>query len=1468
MREDVDLLLQIEHEDLIAKEICYHSSCYKTYTSPSSLHVIVRKSLADEPDECPQKVAFSLLSREVEDHITARPGVPYRMSVLCDRYLDLLSTQGVVVKECRPNRLKSRLRLHFGNRLTFYRPKRRNETEFAFASTAEPGEIIEFCALELERTLKLAGHCVDHLAESVDTDSTDDGDTVDPQLDFGITSQKVSTADLFNVSLQLREDVLNCQSAVTVPPKPQDLTQESVRLPDSLLQFLTWLIGGVPNTYECSGTLASNQRLHRHVLSLGQDIMHMVTNGRVKTPKHVALPLAIKHMTGSVEAVSLLNRFGHGLSRMQLCEIETAMCLEQLSQQNKPHVYVPSNIFPGTFVTMCWDNIDFHEETLSGVTSHCTNGIVIQRVAQRAMQKPKESTMQSERPRKRPARSIPPPSVTAIDYVRSGRVDPAPRPTFDAHQVSNTAGINSHFVSKEDFLWIVARIPFPRSHIFGQFGDQNIPSWSGFNAAISSSDDICMSAVGYMPVITSSPTDLGTVYTLLRKSVESARELGQEEVVVVFDQAIYSKAQEMVWYHGDEFNQVVLRMGAFHTTCTLLATIGKRFQNSGLQDLMVESDLVGANSVLSVLSGKHYNRAMRAHKVVFEAIIRMQWTSFEEWLTSEEWPRLDQPELDKLKESLSALRSSLSAVHADELMALPSFLELYDRFIQYLHQMACSSPVAMFWCSYIEMVQLLLQFVRATRTGDWALHLYCVRKMLPWFFAYDRVNYARYLSVYWVDMMSLPDSHPAVHEAMVSGEFCVQRSHSPFAQVAVDQTIENTVNRQCKTKGGIVGFTRNPGAVQKWLINAHNRAQVVENCKSMAGFSQQCPSQHKEDSPSRKRIDEESVELVCSTLASWTGLFDHHDQLINISSGVAATEDVASDLENAYQCGNKQFTEFVEDRLRTGSVSFFSKLPSNKLKTFSSLTKTVKKTASSQATAIRADRNFFARALVVAQNRKLDLRNILGYSLTPVPLSLATVHGAMAKTAKSLLLGHIEKLSPDTQGGLNVTEANTTVIIDGMALLQEITSPPATFADLADNVFARLTRNFSSGCRRVDMVTDTYPVISIKNAERQLRSQRGSLRLTIVRANQKVPTQWKKYLADGRNKTELVQFFAEEWCSTRYCKQLCDRKLYLACGCLCYCFTSDGTSVDRMEIASLQSDHEEADTRLLLHASHAASEMADGSVVICTPDTDVVLLALTFCDRIGARVLVKTGHRSNRRCINCHVISQHLGADVCQALPGLHAFTGCDSTSAFVGKGKKKAFDLICRDAEAASAMTLLGKEFDTSLEVQQSCEKFVCKLYGVKHTSDVNEARYQMFCSKASQAEQLPPTKDALERHTTRANYQAAVWRRSLQQRIASPSPVGRGWLDDGEGDGLKIDWMLNTALPRDLLLLVNCGCKSGCNSNKCSCRKASIHCSLSCRCDEACQNRVATEINPTSEHHEEDSDSSGDEYVDPDDY
>ena len=64
-------------------------------------------------------------------------------------------------------------------------------------------------------------------------------------------------------------------------------------------------------------------------------------------------------------------------------------------------------------------------------------------------------------------------------------------------------------------------------------------------------------------------------------------------------------------------------MGVFHTACALLSIIGKRFQDAGLKDLCVESGAIVERSVAGVLDRRRYNRGVRFHNIMHEALMRL-----------------------------------------------------------------------------------------------------------------------------------------------------------------------------------------------------------------------------------------------------------------------------------------------------------------------------------------------------------------------------------------------------------------------------------------------------------------------------------------------------------------------------------------------------------------------------------------------------------------------------------------------------------------------------------------------------------------------------------------------------------------------------------------------------------------------------------------------------------------------------
>ena len=138
------------------------------------------------------------------------------------------------------------------------------------------------------------------------------------------------------------------------------------------------------------------------------------------------------------------------------------------------------------------------------------------------------------------------------------------------------------------------------------------------------------------------------------------------------------------------------------------------------------------------------------------------------------------------------------------------------------------------------------------------------------------------------------------------------------------------------------------------------------------------------------------------------------------------------------------------------------------------------------------------------------------------------------------------------------------------------------------------------------------------------------------------------------------------------------------CGEKCYCLTSyDGVEVEIMPQEDLFSSQEEADTRMILHCDRIAHSCPETSVIIVrSPDKDVLVLLVKFSQSIDQDVLFDTGMGNKRRLLNVKDIISEKGPELCNILPALHLFTGYDTTSSFVRRGKTGPLKVLEKRSE------------------------------------------------------------------------------------------------------------------------------------------------------------------------------------------
>ena len=58
-----------------------------------------------------------------------------------------------------------------------------------------------------------------------------------------------------------------------------------------------------------------------------------------------------------------------------------------------------------------------------------------------------------------------------------------------------------------------------------------------------------------------------------------------------------------------------------------------------------------------------------------------------------------------------------------------------------------------------------------------------------------------------------------------------------FGGIHVDQTLEETVNKDTQTPGGTKGFSLKPGALQRYYLTAEFRTLFLRNLREMVGYA-------------------------------------------------------------------------------------------------------------------------------------------------------------------------------------------------------------------------------------------------------------------------------------------------------------------------------------------------------------------------------------------------------------------------------------------------------------------------------------------------------------------------------------------------------------------------------------------------------------------------------------------------------
>ena len=257
-------------------------------------------------------------------------------------------------------------------------------------------------------------------------------------------------------------------------------------------------------------------------------------------------------------------------------------------------------------------------------------------------------------------------------------------------------------------------------------------SWTAFMKDTASAETI-KCKLEYFPVVPFPPSD-NIVKWYMDMIIQLAADLEIDHVFVHADEAIHSKMLMIIWLHEGKYDKLIPLIGGFHTLLVYLKILHKKYACLGLQQWWVDAGAIREGSVCKAIEGRHYYRGIKLHKQSFNALMRC---------------KIDRhlPVEESMKKAIANLRLKTNASNLQVLFQLDVFQEFCQGLL-----VGSSGTQSQMMLQYIKDVSGMLALIYAVREKSIELHPAAERRMLPKLFAFDHINYARYLTVQHVDL--------------------------------------------------------------------------------------------------------------------------------------------------------------------------------------------------------------------------------------------------------------------------------------------------------------------------------------------------------------------------------------------------------------------------------------------------------------------------------------------------------------------------------------------------------------------------------------------------------------------------------------------------------------------------------------------------------------------------------------------
>ena len=255
----------------------------------------------------------------------------------------------------------------------------------------------------------------------------------------------------------------------------------------------------------------------------------------------------------------------------------------------------------------------------------------------------------------------------------------------------------------------------------------------------------------------------------------------------------------------------------------------------------------------------------------------------------------------------------------------------------------------------------------------------------------------------------------------------------------------------------------------------------------------------------------------------------------------------------------------------------------------------------------------------------------------------------------------------------------------------------------------------------------------------------------------------------------------------------------------------------------------DADVQVVKAATNIAN---DYSVTVIGDDNDLLALLLFHASTSLHNVYFTCEQKSNAKSApkiwDINKSKRALGTDICDNILALHAITGCDTTSRIHSIGKGTVIQKFIKDDDFNKLVKEFNKDNNDRDFVMAVGEQILLKVLNgaTKTLNDLRLSRYNKKLAESTVAllpEMLGPTSDAGMLHMLRAYYQLQEWKGNEPLDLEY-----WGWKKT-EKYILPVP-MTKAPAPANLLKIIRCGCKTGCKTGQCTCKKMGVKCTSIC--------------------------------------